>query len=116
MIYSTVYLINLITSLRKDGEYAGTLKQVDLPIVNKEECNDLFRSSRLGQKFTLHKSMICAGGEHAQDTCKGDGGGPLVCPSKDDPNSFIQVPSRKLSFHGEYCSGFDPHKIFFFLG
>merc|ERR1712241_1080564 len=31
------------------------------------------------------------GGEHAQDTCKGDGGGPLVCPSKNDPNSFIQV-------------------------
>ena len=74
-----------------DGEYSSSLKQVGLPIINKDECNEAFRASRLGEKFTLHKSMLCAGGEHAQDTCKGDGGGPLVCPSKNDPNSFIQV-------------------------
>jgi len=35
--------------------------------------------------------MICAGGEQGQDTCKGDGGGPLICPSKNDPNTYLQV-------------------------
>ena len=74
-----------------DGEYASTLKQVELPILNNSDCNKALQASRLGEKFTLHKSMLCAGGEHAEDTCKGDGGGPLVCPSKDDSNSFIQV-------------------------
>ena len=74
-----------------DGTYAPTLKQVVLPIINKTECNNKLGASRLGRKYTLHKSMLCAGGEHGEDTCKGDGGGPLICPSKNDPNSFIQV-------------------------
>ena len=67
------------------------LKQIELPILRHDECNQAFRASRLGKKFSLHKSMLCAGGEHAEDTCKGDGGGPLVCPSKDNPNHYIQV-------------------------
>ena len=74
-----------------DGDYAGKMKQITLPIITKNECNEKFRESRLGSKFTLHKSMLCAGGNLAEDTCKGDGGGPLVCPSKDNPESFIQV-------------------------
>ena len=74
-----------------DGDYAAKMKQVTLPIITKNECNEKFRASRLGNKFTLHKSMLCAGGKQAEDTCKGDGGGPLVCASKNDPESFIQV-------------------------
>merc|ERR1711860_120328 len=37
---------------------------------------------RLGEFFKLDQTAICAGGEDQIDTCKGDGGGPLVCPVK----------------------------------
>merc|ERR1712066_400209 len=32
-----------------------------------------------------------AGGVNGKDTCKGDGGSPLVCPSQYDPNTYIQA-------------------------
>merc|ERR1712151_1367276 len=40
---------------------------------------DKLRSTRLGQKYKLHDSFICAGGS------------PLVCPSKYDPNTYVQA-------------------------
>ena len=85
------YILLSYIFFKSDGEYALNLKQVELPILRHDECNQAFRASRLGKKFSLHKSMLCAGGEHAEDTCKGDGGGPLVCPSNDNPNTYIQV-------------------------
>merc|ERR1712203_145767 len=35
--------------------------------------------------------FICAGGVDGKDTCKGDGGSPLVCQSKFDPTSYVQA-------------------------
>merc|ERR1711868_103762 len=73
------------------GQYQVVLKEIDLPVVNHGECQDKLRSTRLGQKFKLDLSFLCAGGINGKDTCKGDGGSPLVCPSKYDPNTYVQA-------------------------
>merc|ERR1712077_15783 len=73
------------------GQYQVVLKEIDLPVVSNYECQDKLRSTRLGQKYKLHDSFICAGGVNGKDTCKGDGGSPLVCPSKYDPSTYVQA-------------------------
>ncbi|KAJ8971755.1 hypothetical protein NQ314_000572, partial [Rhamnusium bicolor] len=64
----------------KQGKYQVILKKIDLPIVARNTCQEKLRQTRLGKFFELHRSFICAGGEPEKDTCKGDGGSPLVCP------------------------------------
>lgn len=54
------------------------LKKLELPIVKRDTCEYALKRTRLGRYFRLHDSFVCAGGEKA-DTCKGDGGSPLVC-------------------------------------
>merc|ERR1712198_122455 len=73
-----------------EGEYQVVLKEVDLNVVDNNQCQNLLRSTRLGKRFKLHPSFMCAGGE-GKDTCKGDGGSPLVCPSSFDPDTYEQV-------------------------
>jgi len=75
----------------KDAEYQVVLKEVSLPIVPRDQCVTWLRETRLGRRFKLDKSFICAGGEAGKDACRGDGGGPLVCPQKDDPTHYTQV-------------------------
>ncbi|KAH8377364.1 hypothetical protein KR093_005021 [Drosophila rubida] len=72
----------------KDGEYQVILKKIDLPVVGHPTCQSNLRNTRLGKHFILHDSFMCAGGEKDRDTCKGDGGSPLVCPIKGQPNRF----------------------------
>ncbi|XP_057671673.1 phenoloxidase-activating factor 2-like [Diorhabda carinulata] len=55
------------------------LKKVDLPLVPRIQCQEQLRQTRLGTKFNLHDSFICAGGEKGKDACRGDGGSPLMC-------------------------------------
>jgi secreted trypsin-like serine protease len=73
------------------GEYQIVLKEIELPVVNSVTCQNSLRNTRLGQKFKLDESFMCAGGKKGLDTCKGDGGSPLVCPSKSDPNQYEQA-------------------------
>jgi len=73
------------------GNYQVVLKEIDLSVVNHDQCEDSLRKTRLGKRYRLHDSFICAGGESGKDTCKGDGGSPLVCPSKFDPNTYVQA-------------------------
>lgn len=55
------------------------LRKIQLPVVPRRKCERSLQSTRLGRKFRLHKSFICAGGEPGRDACSGDGGSPLVC-------------------------------------
>merc|ERR1719192_596641 len=73
------------------GQYQVVLKEIELPVVNHAACEATLRTTRLGQKYKLHDSFLCAGGVAGRDTCKGDGGSPLVCPSKQDPNTYVQA-------------------------
>merc|ERR1712002_1037976 len=72
------------------GQYQVVLKEIDLPVVSHTQCQADLRNTRLGKRFKLDPSFICAGGD-GKDTCKGDGGSPLVCPSSYDPDTYEQV-------------------------
>ncbi|CAD6992026.1 chymotrypsin-like protease CTRL-1 isoform X2 [Ceratitis capitata] len=62
------------------GRFSAIMKRVPLPIVDFGSCQARLRGTRLGQKFALDRSFLCAGGVRGVDTCQGDGGSPLVCP------------------------------------
>merc|ERR1712061_764259 len=75
----------------KGGEYQVILKEIGLPVVDSYQCEASLRRTRLGGKVQLDDSFLCAGGVPGKDTCKGDGGSPLVCPSKTIPNRYVQA-------------------------
>ncbi|XP_011299038.1 serine protease 52 [Fopius arisanus] len=75
----------------QQGRYQVILKKIDLPVVNPALCQNSLRTTRLGKFFVLDKSFICAGGEPGKDTCKGDGGSPLVCPLRSNPSRYVQA-------------------------
>lgn len=61
------------------GEYQSVLKEVDVPVMNNRECEQILKQTRLGPYYQLHPGFLCAGGEPGKDACEGDGGSPLVC-------------------------------------
>jgi hypothetical protein len=76
----------------KKGKYSVIMKRVPLPMVEFETCQDALRKTRLTKHFRLHNSFVCAGGVQGTDTCQGDGGAPLVCPSSSGvPNKYVQI-------------------------
>lgn len=65
--------------LGRGGRYQTIMRKIDLPIVEHRDCQRRLQATRLGRRFQLHGSLLCAGGEGGRDTCRGDGGSPLVC-------------------------------------
>ncbi|XP_063841595.1 phenoloxidase-activating factor 2-like [Scylla paramamosain] len=74
----------------KEGVYQNVLKTVNLPYVNRGDCQNSLRYTRLGKYFKLHESFLCAGGEEGKDSCSGDGGSPLMCQNSDS-GSYVQA-------------------------
>jgi secreted trypsin-like serine protease len=63
--------------LLEDGQLSNTLMKVDVPFVPQETCSALYGGTR------IKDTMLC-GGEGGKDACKGDSGGPLMCPDGDN--------------------------------
>lgn len=79
-----------VTGWGKSDESSPTtdkLKFAKVPIVSSATCQRQFQDNRLGRRFQLHQSFICAGGEVGIDSCKNDGGSPMICPRSD--GSFV---------------------------
>lgn len=73
----------------KAGKYSVILKKITLPMVPNDNCEQQFRATRLGQRFNLHPSFVCAGGQRDVDTCQGDGGSPLSCPMEGQESRYM---------------------------
>ena len=71
------------------GQYQVILRQVPLDLVSNYDCQERLRDSRLGEFFELDDSFVCALGRNSEDTCRGDGGGPLMCRTQG--GSYVQV-------------------------
>lgn len=53
------------------GKYqVSILKKVEVPVVPRDKCMAALRRTRLGPKFVLDDSFMCAGGEEGKDTCR----------------------------------------------
>lgn len=63
------------TELKKTTD---KLRFVKVPVVDHATCERTFQRTRVGSKFKLHNSFVCAGGEEGLDSCTNDGGSPLV--------------------------------------
>ncbi|XP_016962144.1 phenoloxidase-activating factor 2 [Drosophila biarmipes] len=73
-----------------DVSFIHALKKIEVPLVDSFSCEQQLRRPYTAA-FTLHNSLLCAGGEIGKDSCEGDGGAPLACPLQGDPNRYEQV-------------------------
>ncbi|XP_054718614.1 uncharacterized protein LOC129228011 [Uloborus diversus] len=77
----------------KGGTFSNVMKEVVLQVTDNYKCEEMLRKTRLGRFFQLHEGFLCAGGEYGLDSCKGDGGGPLVCYRKDKSYALAGIVS-----------------------
>ncbi|XP_054715313.1 U21-ctenitoxin-Pn1a-like [Uloborus diversus] len=73
---------------RQGGYKSDVLKQVLLPMVDRDTCNDIFHDE-------VYSNMICAGKE-GRDTCQADSGGPLFQTDENGISTLIGITSFGL--------------------
>jgi len=58
------------------GSISDSLRQVDVPVVSNDECDDFFY-----YRGAIYDTMICMGYQvdGGKDSCQGDSGGPAMC-------------------------------------
>ncbi|EDW90177.2 phenoloxidase-activating factor 2 [Drosophila yakuba] len=81
----------------EDQTYSSVLKAVEVPIVNRANCEKQLRKTRLGVNYRLPENIICAGGEIGRDSCTGDGGSALFCETGEE-NSGIYEQAGIVNF------------------
>lgn len=82
-----------IASKGKKGSFSDVAKKVTLPLVDHDQCQHMLQKTKLGRKFELDSSFMCAGGEEGQDSCFGDGGSPLMCQQEDGTFALVGLVS-----------------------
>lgn len=77
----------------KVASMSEVLKKVPLPLVESTRCEKMLRKTKLGRRFQLDGSFLCAGGEAGVDACLGDGGSALQCQMDDEAYSLVGLTS-----------------------
>merc|ERR1711892_892437 len=73
------------------GQDLKRQREVDLPLVTKSQCERRLRpifEEKGVRNWSLQPSEICAGGVRNKDSCRGEGGAPLVCYDKGSDQYF----------------------------
>ncbi|XP_043640977.1 phenoloxidase-activating factor 2-like [Drosophila teissieri] len=71
----------------EDSTYMNIMKKLELPVVPNRPCQQKLQRF-YGGDFVVDNSLMCAGGEPGKDSCFGDGGSPLACPMKNNPQRY----------------------------
>ncbi|VVC93917.1 unnamed protein product [Leptidea sinapis] len=72
---------------------------VEIPHKSLQSCKAAYEGHGVHRKFQITQNQICAGGEKDKDSCRGDGGGPLMY-EKDGQHTSVGIVSYGPSVCG----------------
>ena len=86
-------------------DFQDKMKALPIPIITNSACEGWIDKFFAKKTYRVPSSQICAGidGSFETDTCTGDGGGPLVCNKKSDPNTFVQMGVTSARLRSAPC-------------